>query len=539
MSKEDSVDAVLERLGSTLLQHEAGPAGPGQLFEHVTIIDPVDDAPIPSRALVLGVGVQGSAGVAGLLDRLSDAGATALVVRAPAEVDDAVQARAAAASICVLSLVGGASWLHLAALLQPRLSGEDDSWTAVGTADAELDLFKVANSLSALLDAPVTIEDLHSRILAFSKDQERADEPRKASVLGQQVPMTYQTPLEKLGIMRKVYTSARPLFVEQFVPDLQPRVAFRVSAGDELLGSIWVITDEPLSAVHEEAMVAAANTAAIAMLRSRVGADAVHRARLATVATLLEGGPPAAQAARRLRSPRTVTGGYVVAAGLPYDGAEPSPAWTSAGLDTIASSLMMLVRAELPDTVCALLGDTVYGVVPTFAGETVDLSAIRRLATGFVQRLGRDWQRLVIGIGAPVDHLANLHRSRDDADLVLRVLRSAKSSGTTQLRVATREDVYARTLLLRLSDLIAGDALGHRGPVEVLRDYDVSHEATLVPTLRCWLDNFGDIAATSEQMLVHKNTLRYRLKRIADLTGIDLNDSEKRFELMLQFRLES
>ncbi|MFF6995811.1 PucR family transcriptional regulator [Streptomyces sp. NPDC008313] len=537
MPRGDSVSAVLERLGRSLLTHETGPVGETQVFEHVTILSAIDDVPIPARALVLGVGVHGPRGIVELLERISDAGASVLVVRGPAEIDAEVHARAMKGSVTVLSLVGGASWLHLAALLQPQSTDGDDRWAAVGTADTELDLFKIANSLSGLLDAPVTIEDRDSRILAFSADQARADEARKASVLGQQVPNLYQAHLTDLGIFHKLYTSARPLFVEPFMLDAQSRVAMRVSAGDELLGSIWAISEEPLSPVHEEAMMEAAHVAAIAMLRSRIAADAVHRMRLATVAALLQGGQPAWQASQKLNTPRAVTGGYVLAAGLTHDG--PVPLTATAGLDHVANSLMMLLRGELPSTVCALLGDTIYGVVPTYADETVDLSAVRRLATGFVQRLGRDWQGLVIGIGAPVGHLTDLNRSRDDADLVLRVLRSSAGARTPSLRLATREDVYGRSLVLRLSDLLVGDAPGYTGPLDRLREYDRAHDAALLETLRCWLDNFGDISAASEDLHVHKNTLRYRLKRITEVTRVDLSDAEMRFELMLQFRLDS
>ena len=538
MPAQDSVAAVLERLGGSLLHHEAGPAGHAQVFEHVAVFDPVDDAPLPARALVLGVGARGAGAIAALLDRVAGAGARALVVRAPAEIDEAVRSRAAAASVCVLSLVAGAAWLHLAALLQPRPPAEDDGWTAVGTADAELDLFKVANSLSAVLDAPVTIEDLRSRILAFSADQARADEARKTSVLGQQVPDTYQAPLTSLGIFRTVYASPRPLFVAPFVAGMQSRVALRVRAGDELLGSVWAVVDRPLPPAHEEAMVEAANVAAIAMLRWRIGADAVQRTRFATVATLIEGGPQAVRAAEKLRSARAVAGGCVLAAGLAHDAGTSPPAERAAGLDHLASSLTMRLRRELPDSICAVLGDAVYGVVPAHAGAPVDPSVVRRVAAGFAQHPGPHRQHLLIGIGAPVDRVADLDRSREDADLVLRVLRTSAAGGTPQVRVAAREDVYARSLLLRMSDLLAGDAPGHVEPVGALRAHDLSHGSALVPTLRCWLDAFGDVAVASEQLRVHKNTLRYRLKRIAAITGLDLDDPEQRFELMLRFRLE-
>ncbi|MFD5389190.1 helix-turn-helix domain-containing protein [Streptomyces sp. NPDC127074] len=36
---------------------------------------------------------------------------------------------------------------------------------------------------------------------------------------------------------------------------------------------------------------------------------------------------------------------------------------------------------------------------------------------------------------------------------------------------------------------------------------------------------------------VHPNTFRYRLRRAAEITGIDLNDPEKRFAAMLELRI--
>ena len=537
MPRDESIVAVLERLGSTLLTHEAGPAGHSQRFEQVAMIDSTGDDPIPARALVLGVGIRGAGPILDQLRRVSDAGSCVLIVRGPADIDEAVRERAATAEITVLSLAASASWLQLASLLQPHTGLADDSWTAVGTAEAEVDLFKVANSLSMALDAPVSIEDLRLRVLAFSADQARADDARKVSVLGQQVPNTYQTPLTAQGHFRRLYASPRPIFIEPFVPGVRPRVAYRVAAGEELLGAIWAIVDQPLSAAQEEAMIEAGNVAAIAMLRTRIGADAVHRMRFAAVATLLEGGQAAFQAATRLRTPGPIVGGYVLAAGLPDDGGPVSSARMSAGLDHVASSLMMLLRGELSNAICALLGDTIYAVVPVCADEVADLSVVRRLAERFVQRLGRDWERLQIGIGAPVSHVTDLNRSRDDADLVLRALRVTSYTDTAAVRVATRQDVQARLLLLRLSDLLAADPAAYLGPLDKLRSYDQEHEANLLLTLRCWLDNFGDVAATSAQLQVHKNTLRYRLKRISQITEADLNDTEKRFELMLQFRL--
>jgi GAF domain-containing protein len=55
-----------------------------------------------------------------------------------------------------------------------------------------------------------------------------------------------------------------------------------------------------------------------------------------------------------------------------------------------------------------------------------------------------------------------------------------------------------------------------------LVEYDRERGAALLSTLEEFLRRRGNISATSDALFVHPNTLRQRLRRIADLTGIDL-----------------
>ncbi|TML84381.1 MAG: GAF domain-containing protein [Actinobacteria bacterium] len=58
--------------------------------------------------------------------------------------------------------------------------------------------------------------------------------------------------------------------------------------------------------------------------------------------------------------------------------------------------------------------------------------------------------------------------------------------------------------------------------VAKLVEYDEERGASLLATLEEFLHRRGNISATSDALYVHPNTLRQRLRRIADLTGIDL-----------------
>ncbi len=75
------------------------------------------------------------------------------------------------------------------------------------------------------------------------------------------------------------------------------------------------------------------------------------------------------------------------------------------------------------------------------------------------------------------------------------------------------------------------------GPIARLREYDRAHRSHLTETLAAWLDSAGDAAAAAAATHVHVNTFRYRLRRIAEVGGIDLDDPDFRFAAMLQLRL--
>jgi DNA-binding PucR family transcriptional regulator len=61
-----------------------------------------------------------------------------------------------------------------------------------------------------------------------------------------------------------------------------------------------------------------------------------------------------------------------------------------------------------------------------------------------------------------------------------------------------------------------------REALRVLLAYDQQHHTTLVATLEEFLRRRGSVSGTSESLYIHPNTLRQRLRRIAEVSGIDL-----------------
>jgi GAF domain-containing protein len=96
--------------------------------------------------------------------------------------------------------------------------------------------------------------------------------------------------------------------------------------------------------------------------------------------------------------------------------------------------------------------------------------------------------------------------------------------GTTVLRdktLLTYEELGAYKYLLRMSlDSDARDR--HREAIALLAEYDEEHSTALLLTLEEFLSRRGTITATAEALYIHPNTLRQRLRRIMELTGLDL-----------------
>lgn len=530
-----SLGRVLADLGPTLLElaHGAAVQDDGTRIGGLVIHDPIDEELLPPHALVLGIGLGRPEHIARLIRELGAQKAGALVVRAPVPDDPDLRAAVAESGVALLGLARGASWTQLAAMLRSLLA-EDE----VGVAEPETlgglpagDLFALANAIAALVDAPITIEDRNSRVLAFSGRQDEADPSRIETVLGRQVPERYWRMLAERGVFRELNRSHRPIHIES-LPDERvslARVAIAVRAGDEILGSIWAAVREPLSAERTAALCDAAKIVALHLLRVRAGSDVGRRLRADLLATALEGGPGARDALHRLgladqpvvvlaltvtEQPGT-TGGELVS-----------------GRERLGDALAMHLTAVHPRSATALVGDVVYGLVPVARVDSDGEARAVRIATEFLDRVG---ERLpaAIGVGPVAHDVGGLARARVVVDRVVRVLRDRHS---TPRRVARLADVHVETLMLDLRDIVAARGDQPTGPVARLLAYDAENNGHLVETLRAYLDSFGDVPAAATRMYVHPNTFRYRLRRLAEVGQLDLRDPEARFAALLQLR---
>jgi purine catabolism regulator len=107
----------------------------------------------------------------------------------------------------------------------------------------------------------------------------------------------------------------------------------------------------------------------------------------------------------------------------------------------------------------------------------------------------------------------------------------AKEAAGRGLDVNEPERLSITSLLLASEDVPLADMAGEAvGP---LVRFDRQHGSELVHTLETYLNLNGSVAQVAEQLNLHRNTVRYRLGQIAELTGYDPAVTADRVQLYL------
>jgi PucR family transcriptional regulator, purine catabolism regulatory protein len=70
-----------------------------------------------------------------------------------------------------------------------------------------------------------------------------------------------------------------------------------------------------------------------------------------------------------------------------------------------------------------------------------------------------------------------------------------------------------------------------------LAEYDRRHRGSLVETIDAYFQHHANVSQTAESLFIHRNTLLYRLERIQELTGQDIDQADMRLALQLALKL--
>ncbi|MGI9253918.1 MAG: PucR family transcriptional regulator, partial [Thermomicrobiales bacterium] len=132
------------------------------------------------------------------------------------------------------------------------------------------------------------------------------------------------------------------------------------------------------------------------------------------------------------------------------------------------------------------------------------------------------------GVGTPRADIAGIRRSHVEARQALTLGR--RLSGPGHLTRFDNLGVYR--LIFAAEDLPELQEI-YKETLGTLLDYDRENNAELLKTLTAFFAANGSPKEAAERLSVHRNTVLYRLDRVRDITGYDLDDANLRLRLHL------
>lgn len=364
----------------------------------------------------------------------------------------------------------------------------------------------IVDALSVTLQLPVLLDDADLNPLAFSRQWD-FDEVRSESILRRGASPRVREALFAQGIAEAEDVVH---IAEDKTLAMKSRVCMPVREGGAAVGYLWLfdpsgqLTDAELNPLRGAAREIAAQVATRATRRIADEADLVAALRSADEEARAEAG---AQARDRdlLTDDRLAL--CLVA---PH---EPARSFEAARSIALRLSVGQAIAATAPEGAA---------VIVSLADPALRMLPPDEIANWMLEMTGIDAH---VGQSAPVG-LGTLHEASHQAVVALKVAKAQSAAAGA----AAWSRLGADRLLAQLPEATSGDV--PESLSALLRTDQV-----LSSTLEAFLDCAGDVKATAEALSLHRSGVYYRLKRIEELTGLDLDSGDDRLLAHVSVRI--
>jgi len=401
---------------------------------------------------------------------------------------------------------------------------------------------EICRTLAELLDSSVAVEDASFHLLAHAGST--TDPHRRETIARHGTPprVLYDPQIQRM--LREVTETRRPMKVPAF-PHLgmhRERIIAPILAANQLLGVISILEHPPdneelaLMAVEQAALVMA-----LALIRDREVAEVEGRVRGEFLDELVQGTyrdeTAAQRRARHLGYP--LPGRHVVMV-VDVDDFRGFLRTRQVGEDAIQAikreflrRVSGVIRATYPRALLGGHSDSTVALLPLGVESRDQQARVHAVALQVRQAIA-DWRpgfSVSVGFSAAVDApegVATAHREvRAVLDTLARFKRwsqvvAVPELGLTGLLAGVSDDRLVEYVNRHLGALV---------------DHDRSRNGSLIATLKAYMEE-GEQQAAARRLGVHPNTLRYRLDRIREISGAELEDAETRLNLSVALRVQ-
>jgi DNA-binding PucR family transcriptional regulator len=379
----------------------------------------------------------------------------------------------------------------------------------------EGDLFSLANVLAERIGGPVILEDANFEVLAYSSFTGTVDPGRDRTILGRRMLPEWIEHLERTGALGRLRTSTDVIDISSGPWQARRRLITAVRWENRLIGVLWAAEDGSLPADAPERLRESADLAAPHLLRHHDShrAERLWRGRL--VRSLLDGRDDFRRHADELGLPRNAT--YAVLGFTPDEAAT----LTDDEWDRLTDHVALSCGVFRWQSAVSRSGATVFAlvVVPADSADDAVLRLGREIAGRVIPVLGR---RLRGAVSTAGPGLSEIRARRWETENALEVLRNEPSADNA--RFVRYDDVRPLALLHEFGLLLADRPDLRLPALWRLEEEDARKHSALLPTLRTYLQSNMNASEAARRLNLHVTTLRYRLGRIREVSGLDLDD---------------
>ena len=137
--------------------------------------------------------------------------------------------------------------------------------------------------------------------------------------------------------------------------------------------------------------------------------------------------------------------------------------------------------------------------------------------------------RLLVGAGRLTTRLGHAAKSKSDADKVVSYLRR-----TPGQQVGSVNTMRSQITLMRLVEILDGQFEPLADALRPLTALEAQDRDEALRTLDAYFRNPGNASEAARELHIHPNTFRYRIAKVADLLGLDLEDRDTRLIVELE-----
>lgn len=143
----------------------------------------------------------------------------------------------------------------------------------------------------------------------------------------------------------------------------------------------------------------------------------------------------------------------------------------------------------------------------------------------------------VFCVGNQAEELRQLHKSYETANQMAEVCALGRIPGE-EVYGRHKMIVYKNAGIFRILFALKDEEVMQeyvRDTVQPLLEYDALHHTDLAGVLQCYLRHDGSLQDTANELIVHRNTVNYKINKASEILEMDLTRLENRLEVMLGF----